>query len=477
MGNLPVAVREGYVFIGWWTDREGGERVATNTVVTADMTTLYAHWGNGVALDTGGDADWRQDEGGVWKSGMVGDHQTSWMTATVYGEGEVSFRWKVSSYSYYARLYFYVDGVQKEAIGGEVGWMDRTFAVSGDGEHIIKWAYAKTYDYTAGDDCGWVDAVVWTPYVRCTVTLDANGGSLGGASSSMSAIKGKAIGALPVPTFDGRVFAGWWTAAEGGERVTAATVVRGALALVARWETSPYTFGGDAVWTLEGGGIWRSGAIDDSEESWMQMDVSGGGRISFRWRTSSEIYKSTPIDYAVFSVDGEVRTLPFGGETDWTNIVVDVTGNGNHALRWAYCKDEVDSAGEDCVWVDAVTWTPTGVTVDIGGGKTVTVSGAWLAEKTARAATDDAANGRKVWQCYMLGLDPEQADDDFRITRFWMDGDKPMFEFSHTADGSGNTFVPRIRKMGSATPTGPWQEVPATGNPAYRFFKAEVALP
>ena len=126
------------------------------------------------------------------------------------------------------------------------------------------------------------------------------------------------------------------------------------------------------------------------------------------------------------------------------------------------------------------------VTVDVGNGVKVSVPDQWIGSYTAIVAGDgdktaalqrEAANGRKVWQCYVLGLDPEQADDDFRITRFWMDGNVPMFEFSHTSDGSGNTFVPRIRKLGSATPSGPWQEVPAAGNPAYRFFKAEVALP
>ena len=107
----------------------------------------------------------------------------------------------------------------------------------------------------------------------------------------------------------------------------------------------------------------------------------------------------------------------------------------------------------------------------------VTVPGAWLSENTQRAATDAAANGRKVWECFLLGIDPERADDDFRITRFWMDGDTPMFEFSHTADGSGNSFVPRIRKLGKAELGGAWQEVPAGGNPAFRFFTVEVELP
>ena len=484
-GTLPVPMRDGYGFIGWFTEREAGAKVATNMVVTADMGTLYAHWGNGVELESGGDADWTQGEGGVWRSGSIGGYQTSWMTASVYGEGEVSFRWMVSCNSYYAQLYFYVDGVQQEAIGGDVGWSDRTFVVSGNGEHTLKWAYTKTYNYTSGEDCGWVNEVAWTPYVRCTVTLDANGGDLAGAASSMSVIKGKAIGDLPVPTLDGRVFAGWWTAAEGGEQVTAATMVRGALALVARWETSPYIFGGDAVWTLDDGGVWRSGAIGDNEESWMQMDVSGAGQISFRWRTSSEAYKSTPIDYVIFSVDGEVRTLPFGGETQWTNVVVDVAGDGNHALRWTYSKDEADSAGADCAWVDAVTWTSSGPVdeiVDMGGGKTVTVPQAWLNERTQRAATATAANGRKVWECYMLGLDPESNDatNDFRITSVPMKADGTPDLANIALDPPQSRWnVPATYKVKGAVNLDDvdWPEVTDENKASLRFFKVELVLP
>ena len=62
------------------------------------------------------------------------------------------------------------------------------------------------------------------------------------------------------------------------------------------------------------------------------------------------------------------------------------------------------------------------------------------AYETAAKAT--AANGRKVWECYSLGLDPKDPLDDFRITRFWMDGNMPKFEFNHTTDGSGSRPVP-----------------------------------
>jgi hypothetical protein len=48
----------------------------------------------------------------------------------------------------------------------------------------------------------------------------------------------------------------------------------------------------------------------------------------------------------------------------------------------------------------------------------------------------------------MLGVDPTKADDDFKIMRFWMEGGKPMFEFSHSVDGVGNSFASRIKVKG-----------------------------
>ena len=246
-----------------------------------------------------------------------------------------------------------------------------------------------------------------------------------------------------------------------------------------------FATGGDAGWSAQsetahgGGSALKSGAIGDGQESWVEASVDGAGEVSFWWKASSEHYRQYVIDYALFSVDGQER-LRIGGEQDWTNATVRVEGGGTHVLRWTYVKDDEMSGGSDCAWLDAVVWTPGGagdVVVSIDGTN-VTVSGTWLAENTTRAATDTAANGRcKVWECYVLGVDPEDPDDDFRITRFWMDGGKPMFEFSHTRDGSGVSFEPRIRKLGKAALGDAWQVVPSGGNPAFRFFSVEVALP
>ena len=43
IGNTDVAQRPGYVFLGWFTEAEGGERVTADFVPEENMT-IYAHW-------------------------------------------------------------------------------------------------------------------------------------------------------------------------------------------------------------------------------------------------------------------------------------------------------------------------------------------------------------------------------------------------------------------------------------------------
>ena len=52
-----------------------------------------------------------------------------------------------------------------------------------------------------------------------------------------------------------------------------------------------------------------------------------------------------------------------------------------------------------------------------------------------------------------------------------------MFEFSHSTDGAGNSFVPRLKVKGKAELSNGWSDVPDGGNEAFRFFTVEVELP
>lgn len=45
LGKMPIPVREGYHFLGWYTEEQKGELVTSlDTVDTAEQDTLYAHW-------------------------------------------------------------------------------------------------------------------------------------------------------------------------------------------------------------------------------------------------------------------------------------------------------------------------------------------------------------------------------------------------------------------------------------------------
>jgi uncharacterized repeat protein (TIGR02543 family) len=60
IGALPLAQRLDYVFLGWYTEMEGGDRVSDD-YVPADSMTLYAHW---VSIEQM-DVQW-QENGQCW---------------------------------------------------------------------------------------------------------------------------------------------------------------------------------------------------------------------------------------------------------------------------------------------------------------------------------------------------------------------------------------------------------------------------
>ena len=61
----------------------------------------------------------------------------------------------------------------------------------------------------------------------------------------------------------------------------------------------------------------------------------------------------TVYDYLEFYIDDEPQELVIGGDTDWNEYTVDLP-LGEHLLRWVYEKDEAQSSGEDCAWLDMI---------------------------------------------------------------------------------------------------------------------------
>ena len=97
---------------------------------------------------------------------------------------------------------------------------------------------------------------------------------------------------------------------------------------------------------------------------------------------------------------------------------------------------------------------------------------AWLAERHL-AADSVAANGRTAAECYALGLDPTLATNDFRIVSIELVDGKPKVEWEPKTNRWTGAEIPAVLK-GAERLEGPWAEVPAGSNSAFRFFKVVV---
>lgn len=80
------------------------------------------------------------------------------------------------------------------------------------------------------------------------------------------------------------------------------------------WETT-----GDARWyglNSDGERFARSGEIADDQQSILSTVVCGGGKLSFRWRASSE----ADYDELYFFVNDDEIVRWISGETEWRTV-------------------------------------------------------------------------------------------------------------------------------------------------------------
>ncbi len=119
-----------------------------------------------------------------------------------------------------------------------------------------------------------------------------------------------------------------------------------------------WEFGGSANWTIVSSGAYegtyaaKSGNIGDQQDSELMvtMDVMNDDEISFYYKVSSE----ATYDYLRFYIDG-VQKAEWEGEEGWSLATFPVT-EGEHTFKWAYEKDYSVSNGQDCGWIDYITF-------------------------------------------------------------------------------------------------------------------------
>lgn len=245
-----------------------------------------------------------------------------------------------------------------------------------------------------------------------------------------------------------------------------------------------FTTGGDAGFvrvtdaTAPLGESMKSGAITDKQVSTLETKVTGPGTVSFQWKTSCEEDETYhEWDHAEFLVDGaEVARLD--GISGWKTVSVRVDGAGEHTLACRYVKDDVEADGEDCLWVADWAWAS-----DFTATQTtaVPVPYAWLLANS-RDVVDEyasyeavakqmAANGvNTVADCYVAGLDPEDAASVFKAQIELVDGQPVVTPSPDLKEARVYTVQGRARlddAEGWTTPV----------KPEHRFFRVSVEMP
>jgi len=117
-----------------------------------------------------GNADWTIDSNnqyeGIYcaKTGAIG-HQSSTsikIDIEVFSDSEISFWKKVSSENNYDYLEFYIDDSKQDEWSGEVEWSQEVFSIPA-GSHTLEWRYDKDWYVTGGQDCAWIDYIIFPP--------------------------------------------------------------------------------------------------------------------------------------------------------------------------------------------------------------------------------------------------------------------------------------------------------------------------
>lgn len=186
-GNLPIPTRSGYTFEGWYTNSVGGTKIKESDIVnnTSEFT-LYAHWkANAYTVS------YNVNGGTGSIASQTKTHNTNLILTTAKPTGK---RFTVTY----------------NANGGTVSTSSKTVSQS-----FTNWN-------TAANGSGTVYNAGATYSANANVTLYAQ-------------YANPSIGSLPTPTRSGYAFDGWYTAANGGTKITDSTKVTANTTVYAHW--------------------------------------------------------------------------------------------------------------------------------------------------------------------------------------------------------------------------------------------------
>jgi len=376
-----LAVEEGTEKIGHYSLTRVASTYKIPSTVKSVSSSLFL--GHGTYYFSGDAPSFRTTRHGYYNSvgGII------YVEANAQGWGDVPGKWNSISTSYYFSKPF---TMVFDANGGVVSETSKRIESESDynnlpvptryGYTFAGWFTKREGGHAVSSSSIAADGTVYAHWNEkrfpVLFVVGAYGTRIGGGELSQSVQEGSCAVLPEVQANVGCKFLGWFTAAEGGVRVTDQTVVTKEATYYAHWEKIDlgvnFVLGGswDEGSTASGSGMIFSSADEtakgglsvrlktqDNCSTWIETTVEGEMWVSFDWKTSCEKYGDLELDRIEFSIDGQ-RLEWLDGKSGWTNMMFAVRGEGTHAIRFTYVKDESEYMGEDCAWVANVVMTP-----------------------------------------------------------------------------------------------------------------------
>ena len=353
---LPVPSRDGYAFAGWWTSSDdSGEQISLFSPIENDVE-FYAHWVE-TPVTFGGDAPWTAvlDNGRaewVLQSGDVAFGYTSSASMAVTGPCIVTFAYKnVKNGGEDANeLKLIVDGEEVASYGAGYEWTVVDYEQVEAGEHVVTWQYENKNGSFA--DYARLAGFAVAAAIPHTMTFNLAGGTMVEATTRTVL---RSVGKLPHPRKDNSIFGGWWTAADGGDRVNSGDTIESDISLYAHWVDAPFSAGGDKDWFIDEDGSFKSESLVFGEQIYAEVRYTGPCRVSFDWKAATSYWSNNQFEFFVDGVREMCIQANSSGVYSWNSETFDVEGEGEHVIRWVFEYDD-ESWGsygglENCVWL------------------------------------------------------------------------------------------------------------------------------
>lgn len=237
IGTVPAGTtKDGYTFVGWFdtSAATGGNQLATNTVISGDVTYYARYSKNSYTLTW--NANGGVLSGTYTESGSV-QYGTAITKPTATFEGHTFIGWDVTPATTmpahdvtYTAQWSIAAKHYKQNLADDDYTLDVTENVTGEVNAYVTPA-VKTYDGFISPAATTVKIGETTEvtynYARRTYTITLNVPEGGICETASVDVKhGATIETLPVATMTGRAFLGWFTKATGGDQITNETVIQ-----------------------------------------------------------------------------------------------------------------------------------------------------------------------------------------------------------------------------------------------------------